>query len=68
MKRVKFHRKPVFYKGKHNSNTNIKFKKGLVKITRDFIESQDKNRAWEDDSMSRNMVSTTAVNRANSIF
>jgi hypothetical protein len=38
-----------------------------VKRTRDYIELQDKNRTWDDDAMSRNMVTTSAVNRLNAI-
>jgi hypothetical protein len=63
MKRVKSHRKPIFHKIKHISNTNIKLKNDFVKKTRDYIESQDPNRKWEDDSMSRNMILSTAVSR-----
>jgi flagellar biosynthesis component FlhA len=38
-----------------------------VKRTRDFIESQDKNKVWDYDSMSRNMRTSTAVSRLNTI-
>jgi hypothetical protein len=54
----------VFNKIKHN-NTNIKFKKGLVKRTKEYIESQDPNRKSENDAMSRSMISSTVVSRLN---
>jgi hypothetical protein len=66
MKRTKSHRKPTSHKIKHIGNT--KFKKGLLKRARDYIELQDKNKAWEDDNMLRNMISTTAISRLNTIF
>jgi hypothetical protein len=55
----------MFHKIKHI--TNIKFKQGLVKRARDYIESQDKNRVWEDDLRSRNRISSTEVSRLTTI-
>jgi hypothetical protein len=51
----------------NNIKNNTKFKKGLVKRTRDYIDSQDKNRVWKDNSMSRNMISSTVTSRLNMI-
>jgi hypothetical protein len=38
-----------------------------VNRTRDYIESQDPNRKWEDDSMTRNIISSRAISRLNTI-
>jgi hypothetical protein len=57
----------MFTKIKHNI-TNTKFKKGIVKRTREYIESEDRNRKWEDDVMPRNMISTAVVSRLNTIL
>jgi hypothetical protein len=65
MKRNKYHRKPVFHKIKHSSNT--KLKKEVAKRTREYMELRDPNREREDDNMSRNMISSVAVSRLNAV-
>jgi hypothetical protein len=66
MKRNKTHRKLGIHKVKSHG-INLKFKKAVAKRTRELIEPQDPNRRWEDDSMSRNLVTSTAVSRLNAI-
>jgi hypothetical protein len=65
MKNLKYHRKPMLHKIKHYIST--KFKKACMKRTRNYIESEESNRKWEDYVMSRNMISTPAVSRLTTI-
>jgi hypothetical protein len=67
MKRNKTHRKPVIQKVKHHHSINLKFKKAVANRTRELTEPQDSNRRWEDESMPRNLVISTAVSRLNAI-
>jgi uncharacterized protein YprB with RNaseH-like and TPR domain len=65
MKGRNIHRKPMF--NKKECSTNIKVNKDLIKRTRNYIETEDQNRKWEDNNISQNMISSVTVSRLNAI-